>query len=127
MPRITITNDNSDFVRRMKAQLQATNFNGQSVCNIRHIGNFTALMFTQGPVHFDENGIRNVAELRVLQYRTTYVDGTPLNDTIDNATLDLVEVGYVRGNESDLEFLDNNHSIWQSEGMCIILDLCTYY
>ena len=75
-------------------------------------------MLTQGPVHFDENGIRSVADLRVLQYRTNYIDGTgPLDDTINNATLDLVEVAYVRGNESDLEFLDDNYSIWPSEAI----------
>lgn len=72
----------------------------------------------QGPVHFDENGIRNVAELRVLQYRKAYVNGTPIDDTTDlnNATLELVEVAYVTRNESNLEFLDDNHSIWPSEG-----------
>ena len=74
-------------------------------------------MLTQGPVHFDENGIRSVADLRVLQYRTNYTDGTPLNDTINNATLDLVKVAYMRGNESGLEFLDENYSIWPSEAI----------
>ena len=74
-------------------------------------------MLTQGSFHFDENGIRNVAEMRVLQYRTTYIDGTPLDDDINNATLDLVEVAYVRGNESVLVFLDDNYSIWPSEAI----------
>ena len=74
-------------------------------------------MLIQGPVHFDENRIRSVADLRVLQYRTNYTDGIPLNDTINNATLDLVEVAYVRGNGSDLEFLDDNYSIWPSEAI----------
>ena len=78
-------------------------------------------MHKQGPVHFDENGIRNVAELRVLQYRATYVNGTTIDDTFDNATLELVEVAYVRRNESDLEFLDDNYSIWPSESMSIIM------
>ena len=78
-------------------------------------------MHKQGPVNFDENGIRNVAELRVLQYRITYVNGTTIDDTVDNTTLELVEVAYVRKNESDLEFLDDNHSIWPSEGMSIIM------
>lgn len=78
-------------------------------------------MHKQGPVHFDENGIRNVAELRVLQYRTTYVNGTTIDDTVDNTTLELVEVAYVRRNESKLDFLDDNHSIWPSESMSIIM------
>ena len=78
-------------------------------------------MHKQGPVNFDENGIRNVAELRVLQYRATYVNGTTIDDTFDNATLELVEVAYVRRNESDLEFLDDNYSIWPSESMSIIM------
>ena len=62
-------------------------------------------MLIQGPVHFDENGIRN------------YIDGILLNDTINNATLDLVEVAYVRGNENLLGFLDDNYSIWPSEAI----------
>ena len=80
----------------------------------------------QGPVQFDEKGVREATELRVLQYRTDYINGTPiheLNDSVSfNATsleqkLRLVEVAYVIGNKSDLEFPNNysKNDIWPSK------------
>ena len=64
-------------------------------------------------------------ELRVLQYRANYTNGTPISEVNDsvspNATLDqrlrLVDVAYVRGNESNLEFPDNytRNYIWPSK------------
>ena len=63
----------------------------------------------------------------MLQYRTTYVNGTPIDVSDDNtssaATLDqqlrMVEVAQVGGDGTDLEFLEANFSIWLSEVMCI--------
>ena len=82
----------------------------------------------QGPVQFDENGVREATELRVLQYRTDYINGTPMHESNNgvsfNATSDslerklgLVEVAYVIGNNSDLEFPDNysKNDIWPSK------------
>lgn len=64
--------------------------------------------------------------MRVLQYRAKYVNGTPIDitngdSTLSNATLDqqlrMVEVAYVEGNGTDLEFFDVNFSIWPSESI----------
>ena len=58
----------------------------------------------------------------MLQYRETYVNGTliaSLNATLDQQ-LRIVEVAYVEGNGTGLEFLEVNYSIWPSEGICIL-------
>ena len=73
---------------------------------------------TQGPIHFDENGIRhvNAHELRVLQYRTTYMNGTPIasergqNTSLSNR-LKLVEVAHL--DNGSLKFpVGNKNSVW---------------
>lgn len=77
----------------------------------------------QGPVQFDENGERKATDLRVLQYRTDYINGTTINESVSlNATLDqklvLVDVAYVNESESALEFPDNYYTrdgIWPSK------------
>ena len=56
----------------------------------------------------------------MIQYRTTYVNGIPIDiNASSNATLDqqlrMVEVAYVGGDGTDLEFLEANFSIWPSE------------
>ena len=66
----------------------------------------------------------------MLQYRTTYVNGTPIEfNASSNATLDqqlrMVEVAYVGGDGADLEFVEANYSIWPSEGILYLL--CTSY
>jgi hypothetical protein len=85
------------------------------------------LYHIQGPVQFDENGVRKAIELRVLQYRTDYINGTPilseLNGSVSfNATslewkLGLIEVAHVNENKKDLEFPGNysNNVIWPSK------------
>ena len=85
----------------------------------------------QGPVQFDENGVREATELRVLQYRTDYINGTPIHELNDgvsfNATslerkLRLVEVAYVIGNKSALEFPSNysKNDIWPSKLLVVL-------
>ena len=78
----------------------------------------------QGPVHFDENGIRHVTELQVLQYRTTYINDTPIvyeegNQSIGiDQRLRLVTVAFLGNdvNQSRLEFLvGDGNSIWPSK------------
>ena len=79
----------------------------------------------QGPVRFDERREREATELRVLQYRTDYINGTPIRDINAsvslNATLDqklvLVDVAYVNESESALDFPDNytRDDIWPSK------------
>lgn len=68
----------------------------------------------QGPVHFNQNGIRDVAELKVLQYRTSYLNGTVVrNGGSLSRRLMLVEVAYVMNDTESLEFLDGDKStIW---------------
>ena len=63
--------------------------------------------------------------LRVFQYRTTYVNGTPIviyENVSSNAPLDqrlrLIEVAYVEENTSILEFLHGN--IWPSKTALVI-------
>ena len=70
----------------------------------------------QDPVHFDENGIREVSKLYVLQYRTSYVNGTQIHD-IDKGGLtyrtSLIPVAYVCRDSKNLEFVEENkNSIW---------------
>ena len=79
----------------------------------------------QGMVRFDENGVREATELRVLQYRIHYINGTLISEgddsTLSNTTLDqklrLVNVAYVSGDKNDLEFPDNysSNDIWPSK------------
>ena len=63
-----------------------------------------------------------MTELRVFQYRTTYVNGTPLPVAVDDnvsssASLDqrlrLIEVAHVGEDGASLEFLDDK--IWPSK------------
>lgn len=64
-----------------------------------------------GEVCFDDNGIRKVTELKVLQYRTTYINNTPiLSEGLSN--LVLVEVAVVE-NDDTLRFLEGTkRDIW---------------
>ena len=65
----------------------------------------------QGEVHFDENGIREATELNVLQYRRTYVNGTPILGEGQN-NLMLVKVAYV-GKDDNLQFVKGSkEDIW---------------
>ena len=68
----------------------------------------------KGPVHFDENGIRNVNKLRVLQYRATYVNGTPIHcDGSLSQRLNLVDVAYVERENEGLHFvIGSKADIW---------------
>ena len=62
----------------------------------------------QGPVHFDENGIRDMTELRVLQYRTSNIKKENLSDR-----LKLVEVAYVNEDCKGLNFKEGDRNkIW---------------
>ena len=85
-----------------------------------------SLIYIQGQVHFDENGIRDseVSKLQVLQYRTTYINGTPICDEGGlSYRLRLVAVGYVREGDVDMEFVgEDKDSIWP--GTC--MQLCIY-
>ena len=74
-------------------------------------------MIPQGPVYFDENRIRDTAELLVLQYRTTHTNGTPTSAEGNfSARLRLVPVAYyVEGSNESLEFIGGGrNSIWPS-------------
>ena len=68
----------------------------------------------KGPVHFDENGIRYVTELRVLQYRTTHINGTPIHrDGNLSQRLKLIEVAFVGRENESLEFAEGSKDdIW---------------
>ena len=68
----------------------------------------------QGHVRFGENGIREATELHVLQYRTTYFNGTPFSvDGNLSERLRLVPVAHYNGNGS-LEYIIglDRESIW---------------
>ena len=79
----------------------------------------------QGPVHFDENGIRNVTKLQVLQYRTTYVNGTPISHEGDlSYRLRLIAVAYIREDSESLEFVGKDkNGIWPGMQVTCILNL----
>ena len=83
---------------------------------------------SQGQVHFDANGIRDVVELRVLQYRTDYVNKTPiLGDGRMQSVLMLIDVAYLGKNDNDsLVFFDGDkHGIWPSMyNACILKCTC---
>ena len=82
----------------------------------------------KGPVHFDENGIRRVTEMQVLQYRTTYINGTPIvyeegkqSIRID-LRLQLMTVALLGkdANQSMLEFLvGDRNAVWPSKKLLI--------
>ena len=79
----------------------------------------------QGPVHFDENGIRDVTELQVLQYRTTYANGTPISHEGDlSYRLRLIAVAYIREDSESLEFVGKDkNGIWPGMQVTCILNL----
>ena len=71
-------------------------------------------------MEFDERGIRRVTELQMLQYRTMYINGTPIITEDCNFTMDerlrLVTVALCRKDESSLDYLHGNrYSIWPSK------------
>lgn len=69
------------------------------------------MFIMQGEVHFNKNGIREVTELNVLQYRRTYINGTPILGG-GQSNLMLVKVAYVGGDEN-LQFVEgSNGDIW---------------
>ena len=73
--------------------------------------------YMQGQVHFDVNGIRDVTELRVLQYRMDYVNKTPIiGDGRTQNALMLIDVAYLEENDNDgLVFFDaDKQRIWPS-------------
>ena len=83
-----------------------------------------SLYHVQGPVRF-EDGIREATELRVLQYRTDYINGTLIsevnNSVLFDATMEqelrLVDIAYVIGSRDGLEFPNNysRNDIWPSK------------
>ena len=76
---------------------------------------FLNFCFLKGPVRFDENGIRDVTELRVLQYRATHINGTPIHrDGNLSQRLKLIDVAYVkRESIKGIEFVaGNKDDIW---------------
>ena len=59
-----------------------------------------------------------MAELRVLQYRTTFINGTAIlgdlspSDTLDQK-LRLIDTAYIEENETCLNFLDGSkNDVW---------------
>ena len=81
----------------------------------------------QGPVRFDDKGVREATDLRVLQYRATYINGTPFRNDYEmsggnnssspaglHQRIRLVDVAFVSENGGRLEFRNNNtkDDIW---------------
>ena len=66
-------------------------------------------------MEFDENGIRVVNQLKILQYRAAYINGTPIRgDLSKDGTLMLIEVARLEDNNS-LKFLEGSkQGIWPS-------------
>ena len=66
-------------------------------------------------MEFDENGIRVVNQLKLLQYRAAYINGTPVqSDQSKDHTLMLIEVARLESNNS-LKFLEGSkQGIWPS-------------
>lgn len=70
----------------------------------------------------DSDGIRKVKQLRVLQYRMNFINGTSVHPYVHrhnnmNATstaLGLVDVAYVQEDSENLQFIEGNYSsiIW---------------
>lgn len=66
-----------------------------------------------------------MTDMRVLQYRTTYINGTPiLNQTFSSCnistldqTLKLIDVAFVRDNDSELKFPEHytRDDIWSGK------------
>lgn len=66
-------------------------------------------------MHFDENGIRDVTELKVLQYRTAYMNGTPVfAEGSMKDSLTLIEVAYLRDEDNLIIFEGDKQRIWPS-------------
>ena len=64
----------------------------------------------QGSVHFDENGVRGIAELRVFQYRTSCI-----TKRASCGRIRLVEVAQIKFNEDGegLHFKEGDrNNIW---------------
>jgi hypothetical protein len=108
----------------MKQYFHDTNFIGISVHVYQKQSNITRiindLLTLQGPVHFDNNGVRVMTELRMLQYRTTFINGTAILGDLTSstaATLDqklrLIDIAYIEENETSLNFLDGSkNDVW---------------
>ena len=67
-------------------------------------------------MHFDGKGIRDVNEMKVLQYRTMYLNGTPITyDSKVDITLRAMEVAHL-DDEDVLRFLvADKQRIWPSK------------
>ena len=62
----------------------------------------------QGPVRFDENGVRDMTELRVLQYQTSCI-----RKEASCGRIKLVELAYINEDGKGLEFKEGNRNdIW---------------
>ena len=72
---------------------------------------------TQGPIHFDENGVRDTAELRVLQYRTGCVE----KEAASCGRIKLVQVAHILNEDGrGLQFMEEDgNNIWPG--------YCSYY
>ena len=80
---------------------------------------------SQGPVHFNQNGIRDITELQVLQYRTTVINGSYIHDGEGGLSnrLRLVPVAYLRENSERLEFVEEGkNSLWPGALWLAIID-----
>lgn len=107
----------------IKTKLEEIDFFGLSVHSIinylrdNNINQCFKLHNVQGDIHFDKNGIRNVTELRLLQYRTTFVNSTPIMSYSDHSKpkqLRLVDIAVVRN--KSIEFLTGDKKdIWPSK------------
>lgn len=66
-------------------------------------------------MEFDENGIRVVNQLKLLQYRAVYINGTPIQgDQSKDHMLMLTDVARLEDNNS-LKFLEGSkQGIWPS-------------
>ena len=65
-------------------------------------------------MHFDDNGIRVVAELKVLQYRRMHMNSTHSSDNMASydSKLRLVEVATVTKNDSLIFLNGDKDNIW---------------
>ena len=67
---------------------------------------------------FDSSGIRNITKLAVLQYRTTYINGTPIiadkqSINASSIKLGLINVAFIQEISENLKFVEgNNYSVW---------------
>ena len=109
--------DIDDYYIVKRKHLQDTNFTGKSVSLCMLYYSEINYIYMQGQVHFDANGIRDDTELRVLQYRTDYVNKSPIfRDGRMQNTLMLINVAYIVDNDNDsLVFFDGDKQrIWPS-------------